>query len=297
MNFLVEDGRVKLANEFLAAMVDPSAANFGVLFSGPNGIGELFRCARHLRPCGVLCGCIRHSTRPSADLMRAYAPPAPPPTVLPARTTTTCHAALTPFAGKSAIGVLCFLACLARGLLIVSIPRAANWVAAAADGRGAAFFLDVMLSQNAGECAASLRFVAASPRSVAALLVSSAVLLLPPRVSLLADIIQSNPDLMAVFEPLFKRKDELGEKLDQPGQAARELGPQTMLDLTALLRRRPDLRVGVVVDETQNITEAAESSKSTDAAARAFFRDGWYGWQQGAGTSFVRMDIASSHGA
>ncbi len=137
----------------------------------------------------------------------------------------------------------------------------------------------------------------ASLRSVTASLVSSAVLLVPPRVSLLADIIQSNPELMAVFEPLFKRKDELGEKLGKQGQAARELGPQTMLDLTELLKRRPDLRVGVGVDETQKITEVAESAKVKDAAAREFFRNGWYGWQQAPGTSFVRMDIASSHGA
>ncbi len=64
--------------------------------------------------------------------------------------TTTCHAA-PPDAGKSAIGVLCFLACLARGLLIVYIPRAADWVAAAAEGCGDAFFVRMMLSQKAGE--------------------------------------------------------------------------------------------------------------------------------------------------
>lgn len=102
---------------------------------------------------------------------------------------------------------------------------------------------------------------------------------------------------MAVFEPLLKRKDELGEKLNTHGQAARALGPQTMLDLTALLKLRPDLRVGVIVDGTQRITLVAESAKVTDAAAREFFRNGWYGWQQAPGTSFVRMDIASSHGA
>lgn len=69
-----------------------------------------------------------------------------------------------------------------------------------------------------------------------------------------------------------------------------------MLNLVEALERRPDLRVGVVVDETQKITEAAETLALT-AAARVFFRNGWYGWQQAPGTSFVRMDIASSHGA
>lgn len=205
--------------------------------------------------------------------------------------------------------MLCFLACLARGLLIVSIPHAADWVAAAADGRGAAFFLDVMLSQNAGEwlrrsalplpCSAVLLWLCSAAtslrRPVAALLRSVAVLPFP-RASLLADIVSSDPDLLAVFEPLLKRKDELGEKLGKQGQAARELGPQTVLDLTELLNQRPDLRVGVVVDETQKITEAAETLPPT-AAARVFFRNGWYGWQQAPGTSFVRMDIASSHGA
>lgn len=51
-DFLVEEGRLARANEFLKAMADPTTANFGVLLSGPNGIGE--QCG------GVLwidCGC------------------------------------------------------------------------------------------------------------------------------------------------------------------------------------------------------------------------------------------------
>lgn len=40
MDFLVEKGRIDLANEFLKALTDPAAANFGVLLSGPNGIGK-----------------------------------------------------------------------------------------------------------------------------------------------------------------------------------------------------------------------------------------------------------------
>lgn len=47
--------------------------------------------------------------------------------------------------------MLSFLACVAREMLVVCIPRAAEWGTAAGDGRGDAFFVDVMLTQNAGE--------------------------------------------------------------------------------------------------------------------------------------------------
>ena len=91
----------------------------------------------------------------------------------------------------------------------------------------------------------------------------------PRLASLLADIILSDPVLLGVFEPLFKRKDELGEKLGVDGQAARELGGTTVQALTNLLNERPDLRVGVVVDETQRITEVAEDMRAPTSAARA----------------------------
>lgn len=94
----------------------------------------------------------------------------------------------------------------------------------------------------------------------------------------------------------MKRKDELGELLNDQRQASRELGPQTMVDLVSLLERRPSLRIGVIVDETQKITQAAETLSPSDVA-RVYFRKGWYGWQEKPGTRFVRMDIASSHGA
>ena len=38
---LLEQGRIDLSQEFVRAMVDPVKDNFGVLLSGPNGIGEI----------------------------------------------------------------------------------------------------------------------------------------------------------------------------------------------------------------------------------------------------------------
>ena len=52
-------------------------------------------------------------------------------------------------AGKSSVGLLCFLYCVARGLLCVYIPNAREWVGEAQAGRGDEFFLKVLLRQNA----------------------------------------------------------------------------------------------------------------------------------------------------
>ncbi len=38
---LLEQGRIDLSQEFIKAMRDPMMANFGVLLSGPNGIGKI----------------------------------------------------------------------------------------------------------------------------------------------------------------------------------------------------------------------------------------------------------------
>ena len=38
---LLEQGRIDLSQEFVKAMVKPIQGNFGVLLSGPNGIGEV----------------------------------------------------------------------------------------------------------------------------------------------------------------------------------------------------------------------------------------------------------------
>ena len=46
--------------------------------------------------------------------------------------------------------MLSFLSCAAQGLLVVYIPRAAEWVSAAKEGWGDAFFLCALLKQNAG---------------------------------------------------------------------------------------------------------------------------------------------------
>ena len=48
---------------------------------------------------------------------------------------------------------------------------------------------------------------------------------------------------------------------------------------------------GVIIDDAQKITEAVENVSLT------YFKEGWYGWQYSPGNAFVRMDIASSHGA
>ena len=99
---------------------------------------------------------------------------------------------------------------------------------------------------------------------------------------------------MRVFEPLMRRKDEMGEPLLELGDAFASEADHTMRKLidVARLRHRADSRpFGVIVDETQKITEAAERDKL------AYFKEGWYGWQYSPGNVFVRMDIASSHGA
>ena len=56
-------------------------------------------------------------------------------------------------AGKSAVGLLSYLACAAKCQPVVYIPRAGDWVTAAKSGKGDAFFLRTLLKQNAGECA------------------------------------------------------------------------------------------------------------------------------------------------
>ena len=55
-------------------------------------------------------------------------------------------------AGKSAVGLLSYLACAAKCQPVVYIPRAGDWVTAAKAGKGDAFFLRTLLRQNAGEC-------------------------------------------------------------------------------------------------------------------------------------------------
>ena len=51
--------------------------------------------------------------------------------------------------GKTAVGLLSFLYCAARGLPCVYIPNTRDWVVAAQTGRGDEYFLGVFLSQNA----------------------------------------------------------------------------------------------------------------------------------------------------
>ena len=95
---------------------------------------------------------------------------------------------------------------------------------------------------------------------------------------------------MRVFEPLMRHMDEVGEPLFGLGAAFGGKAASTMEKLLTLVDSRPQ-PFGVIIDETQKITEAAERDKL------AYFKEGWYGWQYSPGNAFVRMDIASSHGA
>ncbi len=108
----------------------------------------------------------------------------------------------------------------------------------------------------------------------------------------LADIVLGDVGLMSVFEPLLRRKDEMNESLFEMGPALVGTATSTMAKLLALVdSRRATSPFGVIIDEVQKITEAVERDNLM------FFKEGWYGWQYLPGSAFVRMDIASSHGA
>lgn len=100
-----------------------------------------------------------------------------------------------------------------------------------------------------------------------------------------ADLIAAEPVLRAALAPAL-----LGGRLDG------------ML-MTALLRSleaRPGPAVGVIVDEVQAITKAVERGAAAGASAEErcaarYFRK-WHNWDT-ATKVFVRMDVASSHGA
>lgn len=102
-----------------------------------------------------------------------------------------------------------------------------------------------------------------------------------------ADLVAKDPRLLRAFLPHFTGEEE-------------KLGPATMARLTDILRGDSSVKIGVIVDEVQAITNLVESELSAaDAQTRAavsYFHSGWYGWQGEPGRLFVRMDIASSHG-
>ena len=108
---------------------------FGVLLSGPNGVGEL----------AVRSSCASHDL-----VVRARAVRSAPKLTSALVFSLTLHAA----AGKSAVGLLSYLACAVQRLPVVYIPRGGDWVTAATESRGDgdAFFLLTLLKQNAGEC-------------------------------------------------------------------------------------------------------------------------------------------------
>ena len=95
---------------------------------------------------------------------------------------------------------------------------------------------------------------------------------------------------MRVFEPLMRHMDEMGKPLLNASAAFSDKATATMKELVALVDSRPQ-PFGVIIDEAQKITEAAERNNLS------YFKEGWYGWQYSPGNAFVRMDIASSHGA
>jgi len=114
----------------------------------------------------------------------------------------------------------------------------------------------------------------------------------PASPALLADIILAHPELAAAFQRVMRRKDELGEPLFVAGaEEFKSLWRNARQAFVDLLRPTGAPRFGVIIDETQKITDCVERTKLE------YFMEGWYGWQQSPGTQFVRMDIASSHGA
>ena len=90
-------------------------------------------------------------------------------------------------AGKSAVGLLSYLACAAQRLPVVYFPRAGDWVEAARAGKGDAFFLRTLLKQNAGEC------------STAALVVTIKLLPLPAKSTALTLISHAHTQPSVLF--------------------------------------------------------------------------------------------------
>lgn len=103
----------------------------------------------------------------------------------------------------------------------------------------------------------------------------------------LADLVLADDDLMEIFEPLLRHMDDRGEPLFDAPAIAGGKAAVTVTWLTNVIQHR---RCGLIVDETQKITEA-------DGVSLQAFKRKWYGWQCSRGRFFVRMDIASSHGA
>ncbi len=97
-----------------------------------------------------------------------------------------------------------------------------------------------------------------------------------------ADIIVNCTVLSPVFSLFFR-----GEEV---------LGPATMQRLKEVLRTHSNFVVGIIVDEVQAITAIVETPTKRELETK-YFTLNWYSWHGGLGSLFVRMDIASSHGA
>lgn len=150
--------------------------------------------------------------------------------------------------GKTAVGILSFAYCFARGLPCVYIPDAGEWIGAAQQGLGDEYFLRAFLRQN-------------------------------------ADLVMADPTLMKAFAASF---------------AGAPLNCAVMTRLLDVLRARPGPAVGCIVDEVQKITAAVAAglvpgAVSEERRAAVYFQQ-WQNWVNRY-QLFVRMDIASSHGA
>ena len=108
--------------------------------------------------------------------------------------------------GKSAVGVLTFLTCFARGLPVVYIPSARRWVNAAMYGNGHAYFLECFMAQNADLVAANPILSEAlfsalqdGPLDSAMMTALQAALKIPgcPRIGVIVDEVQTITDLIA----------------------------------------------------------------------------------------------------
>lgn len=159
--------------------------------------------------------------------------------------------------GKSAIGVEAAMSAFARGLVCIYIPTASAWVAAAKAGNGDGFLLERLLRQN-------------------------------------ADLIADQPALREALAPALVLGPAAIRKMD-----AKPAG-EVMDSLRDVLTTKPACNIGIVVDEVQTISFCIrdgmpEPATTPPRIGAEYFKD-WYNWDN-RNAVFVRMDIASSHGA
>jgi len=107
------------------------------------------------------------------------------------------------------------------------------------------------------------------------------------------DLIVAQPALRAALAPaLLLGPDEVGQ------MEVRLAG--SIMDSVRSVLENPSIKVGIIVDEVQAITFAirdgmADKALEVERIAASYFQD-WHNWDN-RNRVFVRMDIASSHGA